>query len=679
MNIPTLSFLILMLLCGIRSEERFELGFEIGEFGGFPFNTSLGNEAWYLDDNLMLTMGVRDVWNLGYNGSGVSIAIVDAGTDLVHIELFEQYNFGDSYDFVDDKFDAGLDRNSPGAPCVRDFPSRAPCVRDFPSSAPCVRDFPSRAPCVRNSPSSAPCVRDFPSRARCVRNSPSSAPCVRNFPSSAPFVRDFPSTAPCVRNSPSSAPDVRNFPSSAPCVRNSPSRAPCVRNSPSSAPCVRNFPSSAPLGVECAGLAVGTNSTGCVKGIAYGASYVLWREQQRVSPLGDETFLDFYRNKNKVHQFDFHDQQVRKIALRVRQGLPTEQPDDETIAKAVNASLNAVDIYSSSWGPIDDGKTIDDDDKLGPLSEAAIQNAINTGRDGKGSIFLFSSGSGGDNFDDCNVNGYVSSPYTIAIGTVDVIGSTGTEGEPCASILAVTYGGRMNQTVKTTAYGSTCTDFYGSEAATPIAAGIIALTLEANPNLTWRDVQHLIVKHAQPFAAIFDYTTNGAGKLVNHDHGFGLMDAKAMVTDAVNWTLVPPQTVCESELLHPSSRMMRERFLDNQFTPFTINLGSVHFWGEHTVGTWSVELISSYSGNGAGSDNDDEENDSWTPATAGAYVIGAAAVIGVIGVGAFVVVKAKAAAAVAAGGANMMGNGNVIGNTHFSPGQRQTSVVELGN
>jgi hypothetical protein len=31
-----------------------------------------------------------------------------------------------------------------------------------------------------------------------------------------------------------------------------------------------------------------------------------------------------------------------------------------------------------------------------------------------------------------------------------------------------------------------------------MAAGIVALTLEANPNLTWRDVQHIIVRYFQP-------------------------------------------------------------------------------------------------------------------------------------------------------------------------------------
>ena len=34
----------------------------------------------------------------------------------------------------------------------------------------------------------------------------------------------------------------------------------------------------------------------------------------------------------------------------------------------------------------------------------------------------------------------------------------------------------------------------GTSAAAPLAAGIVALMLEAAPQLTWRDVQHVVVR-----------------------------------------------------------------------------------------------------------------------------------------------------------------------------------------
>ena len=42
---------------------------------------------------------------------------------------------------------------------------------------------------------------------------------------------------------------------------------------------------------------------------------------------------------------------------------------------------------------------------------------------------------------------------------------------------------------------------------------------------------------------VTDSVTNGAGLLVSHQVGFGVIDAEAMVTRAKNWTTVPPLIV----------------------------------------------------------------------------------------------------------------------------------------
>ena len=73
--------------------------------------------------------------------------------------------------------------------------------------------------------------------------------------------------------------------------------------------------------------------------------------------------------------------------------------------------------------------------------------------------------------------------------------------------------------------------FYsGTSASAPLAAGMIALALEANRNLTWRDVQHLIVETAKPrYLNALDWKTNGVGRRVSHAFGFGMMDAAQFV------------------------------------------------------------------------------------------------------------------------------------------------------
>ena len=88
----------------------------------------------------------------------------------------------------------------------------------------------------------------------------------------------------------------------------------------------------------------------------------------------------------------------------------------------------------------------------------------------------------------------------------------------------------------------------GTSASSPMAAGIIALVLEAAPSLTWRDVQHIIVRTAKRANLKGDdWRGNGAGYNVSHAFGFGLMDAGKMVRLAREWQTVGEQHQCEAE------------------------------------------------------------------------------------------------------------------------------------
>lgn len=66
-----------------------------------------------------------------------------------------------------------------------------------------------------------------------------------------------------------------------------------------------------------------------------------------------------------------------------------------------------------------------------------------------------------------------------------------------------------------------------------------------SPDLTWRDVQYLIVytsDHSKLHNTEEQVTVNGAGLAFTHYFGFGAVDAEAYVTRARHWTPVPPQT-----------------------------------------------------------------------------------------------------------------------------------------
>ena len=79
---------------------------------------------------------------------------------------------------------------------------------------------------------------------------------------------------------------------------------------------------------------------------------------------------------------------------------------------------------------------------------------------------------------------------------------------------------------------------------------MVALALEAAPQLTWRDLQHLVVltSNPRPLLAEPGWQTNSLGRAVSHKFGYGLLDAGQLVRRAANWSLVPEQTICETRL-----------------------------------------------------------------------------------------------------------------------------------
>ncbi|KTG43794.1 hypothetical protein cypCar_00028639, partial [Cyprinus carpio] len=258
------------------------------------------------------------------------------------------------------------------------------------------------------------------------------------------------------------------------------------------------------------------------------------------------------------------------------------------VVEAQSLSLNSqhIHIYSASWGPEDDGKTVDGPAKL--AKEAFLQG-VTEGRGGLGSIFVWASGNGGRERDSCNCDGYTNSIYTLSISSTTQYGNVPWYSEACSSTLATTYSsGNLNEKqIVTTDLRKKCTDSHtGTSASAPLAAGIIALALEANMNLTWRDMQHLVVRTSRPAHLITnDWRTNGVGRLVSHSYGYGLLDASAMVVLARNWSSVGLQHKCVINMLtepRPQDNSA-EGFNDWAFM-------TTHSWDEDPRGEWTLEI-----------------------------------------------------------------------------------------
>jgi subtilisin family serine protease len=227
---------------------------------------------------------------------------------------------------------------------------------------------------------------------------------------------------------------------------------------------------------------------------------------------------------------------------------------DSIEARSLSLNPNHIMIYTNSWGPNDDGRTMEGP---GPLTRAALKAGVERGRNGLGSIYLFANGNGGGE-DDCNMDGYSNSIYTIAIGAAASDGSSPWYAERCSATMAVTYssGGGGQPAISTVDLHHGCTSAHtGTSAASPMAAGILALVLEANPRLTWRDMQHLIARTSEVTAAQDpDWVANAAGLHVNHKFGFGNLNTEKLITLARTWTSVGPQVLYQSAVLVPSDK-----------------------------------------------------------------------------------------------------------------------------
>jgi subtilisin family serine protease len=220
------------------------------------------------------------------------------------------------------------------------------------------------------------------------------------------------------------------------------------------------------------------------------------------------------------------------------------QTDEATLRAFQYAIQNDIDITNNSWGPADNRTAV----SLTPEILQILRESVLFGRDGLGMINVWASGNGGGptfspgfesfgNYDSASYDAYQNSRYTISVTGVDhdggyknADGTFTSYPEAGSSVLvAAPTGSNVAQNVADDngqGSGLWTTDligefggnaapmggfddadlladpdytsrFNGTSGATPIASGVIALMLEANPNLTYRDVQEILVRSAR--------------------------------------------------------------------------------------------------------------------------------------------------------------------------------------
>lgn len=213
---------------------------------------------------------------------------------------------------------------------------------------------------------------------------------------------------------------------------------------------------------------------------------------------------------------------------------------NQAIATALLLHNDFNDVKNNSWGPTDNGRL----DPMPAVVNDALIESIATGRGGLGEVFVWAGGNGQQASDRVDYDPFASSRYTIAVAAVgddDVVASYS---EPGSSLLVSCYSNGGSLAITTTATnGGYNFNFNGTSASSPMVAGIVALMLDANPSLTWRDVQHILVDTARPVTTADEsWGQNGAGRLFSEFYGFGMADALDAVTAAESWTPVDAET-----------------------------------------------------------------------------------------------------------------------------------------
>lgn len=247
---------------------------------------------------------------------------------------------------------------------------------------------------------------------------------------------------------------------------------------------------------------------------------------------------------------------------------PTDAKEAAALSHActtegVHAKINHV--FVNSWGPADDGQRMEGP---GRITRSALEHCITRGRNGLGSIYVWAAGNGRANGDDANYDGYASSRYTIAVAAVTEKGIHAWYSEPGASILcaAPSSGWSDDRGIATTDLsgfdGATSIDctrhFGGTSAAAPMIAGVVAMMLQANPFLGWRDVQHILILSCNITDPLLPgeedgWSTNGAGLKHSHAYGFGIPDASQAVRIAHTWVNVATEeSTLDSDWLTPA-------------------------------------------------------------------------------------------------------------------------------
>lgn len=251
----------------------------------------------------------------------------------------------------------------------------------------------------------------------------------------------------------------------------------------------------------------------------------------------------------------------------------------------VNQSYGVTPEFSDDWD-------IGDPGSYGWEEAQRFAQATQTGRGGLGTIFVKAAGNEANDptLQSFGVLGNAQGEGHNVLHTVITVGAVGRDGSVesysnyGANLLVSAPAATHTTDVAGSdgyAPGDNTNDFGGTSAAAPVVSGVVALMLETEPGLGWRDVQAILSLTAAQTGSAYGgpasgfeagawqdmggETWNGGAMSYNPSYGFGLVDAFAAVRLAEVWLEVQGGAAATSGNLVQASfaRSQTQSIFDN--------------------------------------------------------------------------------------------------------------------
>ncbi|MBO9427961.1 S8 family serine peptidase [Sulfitobacter sp. R18_1] len=268
------------------------------------------------------------------------------------------------------------------------------------------------------------------------------------------------------------------------------------------------------------------------------------------------------------------------------------------------AGLHQSDVFNNSWGWSKAFVDNFNDHGWGTRWGDELDKALAEGRDGLGVNVVFAAGNERNKDGASNTSNLKNDIGTITVGATDQDGvytyfsSEGSNLLVSAPGLDV-YGGSDNG-------GSEAVR--GTSFSAPQVSGAVALMLEANPDLGWRDVQEILAISSRKVDATGDIMAgdaaasegnvwrengadnwNGGGMVFSNDYGFGLLDVTAATNLAAYWH---KQSTSENMMKGTGSTVVSD--LEPELIDFEDRVDSINIVMEDNISIDKVTLNMNY-------------------------------------------------------------------------------------